>query len=155
MYAKIVSGVVDRFPYTQSDLLQDNPNVSFPQNMSDAILESHGAHRVHILSEPKFDHRTQKIAKQDRPVFSDGRWVLGWDVLQKTAEEEAQSTALLTDNATRLRNELLQQSDWVVIVAQERGNPVPKAWTTYRQALRDITDQAGFPDNVIWPTKPD
>lgn len=24
----------------------------------------------------------------------------------------------------------------------------------YRQALRDITDQAGFPDNVTWPTKP-
>ena len=26
--------------------------------------------------------------------------------------------------------------------------------TAYRQALRDITGQAGFPDNITWPTKP-
>lgn len=28
-------------------------------------------------------------------------------------------------------------------------------WTTYRTALLDITDQAGFPHNVTWPTKPE
>lgn len=27
--------------------------------------------------------------------------------------------------------------------------------TDYRQALRDITDQAGFPNNITWPTKPE
>ena len=27
--------------------------------------------------------------------------------------------------------------------------------TTYRQALRDITDQAGFPTDITWPTKPE
>lgn len=27
-------------------------------------------------------------------------------------------------------------------------------WTAYRTALLDITDQAGFPHNVTWPTKP-
>ena len=27
--------------------------------------------------------------------------------------------------------------------------------TAYRQALRDITDQAGFPTNITWPTKPE
>ena len=27
--------------------------------------------------------------------------------------------------------------------------------TAYRQALRDITGQAGFPDNITWPTKPE
>jgi hypothetical protein len=26
--------------------------------------------------------------------------------------------------------------------------------TAYRQALRDITDQDGFPTNITWPTKP-
>ena len=28
------------------------------------------------------------------------------------------------------------------------------AWATYRQALRDITEQTGFPYSMIWPTKP-
>jgi hypothetical protein len=27
-------------------------------------------------------------------------------------------------------------------------------WIVYRQALRDITSQPGFPNNVVWPTKP-
>ena len=27
-------------------------------------------------------------------------------------------------------------------------------WTAYRTALLDITDQSGFPHNVVWPTKP-
>ena len=27
--------------------------------------------------------------------------------------------------------------------------------TAYRQALRDITDQAGFPEDITWPTKPE
>jgi hypothetical protein len=26
--------------------------------------------------------------------------------------------------------------------------------TTYRQALRDVPDQDGFPFDVVWPTKP-
>jgi hypothetical protein len=28
------------------------------------------------------------------------------------------------------------------------------AWATYRQALLDVPQQEGFPDNVTWPTKP-
>ena len=32
--------------------------------------------------------------------------------------------------------------------------PTSQAQIDYRQALRDITDQAGFPNNITWPTKP-
>lgn len=52
------------------------------------------------------------------------------------------------------RNLLLQQSDWtqlpdVSLTEEQKGN-----WVTYRQQLRDITNQPGFPDNIIWPTQP-
>lgn len=50
------------------------------------------------------------------------------------------------------RNTLLSSSDWT----QVADAPVDKAaWATYRQELRDITAQAGFPTEVIWPTKPE
>lgn len=50
------------------------------------------------------------------------------------------------------RNNLLSSSDWT----QVADAPVDKAaWATYRQELRDITAQAGFPTEVIWPTKPE
>jgi hypothetical protein len=53
------------------------------------------------------------------------------------------------------RNALLAASDWIVTASYERGEPVPEAWATYRQALRDIPQQAGFSHDVIWPTKPE
>lgn len=52
------------------------------------------------------------------------------------------------------RNALLVASDWVVTRATERAQPVPPAWLAYRQALRDITAQPGFPQAVVWPQQP-
>jgi hypothetical protein len=49
------------------------------------------------------------------------------------------------------RDRLLAASDWT----QVADAPVDQAaWAIYRQALRDVPDQAGFPENVIWPETP-
>jgi len=53
------------------------------------------------------------------------------------------------------RDRLLTESDWVTIRATDTGDPVPTEWQTYRQALRDITEQTGFPENIEWPEKPE
>ena len=50
-----------------------------------------------------------------------------------------------------LRNNLLNASDWTQVIDAQVDQA---AWATYRQALRDITTQAGFPLTVEWPTKP-
>lgn len=52
------------------------------------------------------------------------------------------------------RDDLLKETDWIVIKYLDIGDPVPQEWSDYRQALRDITEQAGFPGNVDWPTEP-
>jgi hypothetical protein len=157
MYAKIVSGVVEKFPYTQSDLLQDHPDTSFPQNMSDRVLEAHGMYKVRLLPEPSCDPVTQKAVKNDLPELSEYQteWVLGWHIRQKTDEEKAQYLSHLANQAVSLRNQLLQDSDWIVAVAYEKGDPVSPAWAEYRQALRDVPQQEGFPVDIIWPTKPE
>lgn len=58
----------------------------------------------------------------------------------------------LQSNFVRLqRNVLLSESDWT----QVADAPVDKAaWAIYRQALRDIPSQVGFPLDVVWPEKP-
>lgn len=49
------------------------------------------------------------------------------------------------------RNELLADTDWT----QVADAPVDQAaWATYRQALRDVPEQEGFPVDVVWPEKP-
>jgi len=52
------------------------------------------------------------------------------------------------------RDELLAETDWVVVKSQEAGEAVPAAWTTYRQALRDLPSNTSDPANPVWPTKP-
>ena len=51
------------------------------------------------------------------------------------------------------RDEKLQQSDWTVIRAVDEGNPIPTDWQTYRQQLREITNQTD-PFHIIWPVAP-
>ena len=49
------------------------------------------------------------------------------------------------------RDYILTASDWT----QVADAPVDTtAWATYRQALRDIPAQSGFPDNITWPQEP-
>lgn len=53
-----------------------------------------------------------------------------------------------------IRDANLKATDWVVIQSQETGEPIPDAWKTYRQALRDIPQNQTDPDAVVWPEKP-
>lgn len=60
-----------------------------------------------------------------------------------------------TDVATAAlirRQGLLIASDWTQL--PDVPLATKQAWTTYRQALRDITDQPGYPDNIAWPETP-
>lgn len=52
------------------------------------------------------------------------------------------------------RARLLAESDWVVARAAETGQPVPAEWAAYRQALRDVPAQPGFPGSIDWPAVP-
>lgn len=61
----------------------------------------------------------------------------------------------LADAARAQRDSLLTACDWVVVRAQELGEPVPQEWADYRQALRYVPEQAGFPDNIDWPEMPE
>lgn len=49
------------------------------------------------------------------------------------------------------RNQLLAETDWWAV--QDRT--MSQLEKDYRQELRDITTQAGFPLDVTWPTKPE
>jgi hypothetical protein len=50
------------------------------------------------------------------------------------------------------RDELLGVTDWIIVRSMDTGEPVPDNVKSYRQALRNITQQAGYPTNVVWPS---
>lgn len=64
-----------------------------------------------------------------------------WD-----AEANSRDAALMREE----RNSKLQATDW------RAGSDLTMSdeWKAYRQALRDIPAQAGFPNSITWPTEP-
>lgn len=84
-----------------------------------------------------------------------------------TAEEEAEADArdaawlAGADNRAaeanrEKRDNLLAETDWMTMRSADTSTPVPAAWHTYRQALRDITTHANWPnlEDADWPTEP-
>jgi len=49
------------------------------------------------------------------------------------------------------RDQLLAASDWSVLTDSPLSKTQKMAWIEYRQALRDVPNQDGFPENVIFP----
>jgi hypothetical protein len=91
------------------------------------------------------------------PVFTDYRDEEG--VLHSIESQEAAYRATKdAEQAKSVRSQRdaeLVKSDWMVIKASETGVALNADWAAYRQALRDITAQDGFPWNVTWPTQPE
>lgn len=74
-----------------------------------------------------------------------------WSVRHMTESEAENATADRASDVRRQRGFLLAETDWT----QLADAPVNSlAWANYRQALRDITAQPGFPWSVDWPTPP-
>ena len=71
-----------------------------------------------------------------------------WDA--REAEWAAGESDRKASEIREQRNSLLAETDWMA------GSDVTMSdsWKTYRLALRDITLQDGFPDNIVWPEKP-
>ena len=80
------------------------------------------------------------------------KWQVTWAQIE--VEVEKLKVELPLREVRIERNHRLTDTDWVVARATETSTPVPYEWRQYRQALRDITNTATSPDDVVWPTKP-
>lgn len=145
MYALVKNNAVAQYPYTVTDLRRAHPNVSFPVKPSDAALLEFGLHRVHPTAPPSTpEHR---VVVEDAPVLQNGQWTQTWVVRDRTADE----TQAQSDSVREHRTRLLAESDWT----QLPDAPVDSAaWAVYRQALRNVPNQVGFPWTVDWPVTP-
>ena len=66
----------------------------------------------------------------------------------------ASDAAWRTEALREERNRLLAETDWLITMHKEKGTNIPTAWKTYRQALRDITNDYTSLNDVVWPEKP-
>lgn len=157
--AFIENGAVTKYPASAVELRKKYPNTSFPSNLDSVDLTNFGAAVVVAVDLPTYDYNAEFI-EEGTPVFDGQQWNQVWNVVALTAEELQQRTANKARNVRDQRNEKLANTDWRVTYEVEKaavdglGIQLPTVWSDYRQALRDLTSQPGFPHNVTWPTEP-
>ncbi len=149
MYVKTINNEIQDFPYSLRNLREDNPNTSFPAKLSDEMLAEWGVYRIAYADKPTFAH-DEKVEANPEPNLIDGYWTLGWSVVPKTAEDIASEASSVRYE----RDAKLALCDWTQMPDSPLDDSTKASWATYRTALRDITEQTGFPTNITWPTAP-
>ena len=135
-YAQVTNGEITRINIS---LPTSIGNTSIPKGATG--LEAFGLYPI-VGDEPS--HTEQQRVAGPQYVF-DGSKVNRVFTVEAIPDEEKAAQVRAE------RNEKLTSSDWT----QMADAPVDKAaWATYRQALRDITAQAGFPRIIEWPVTP-
>jgi len=151
MYALLRNNQVEKYPFSLTELKKLFPNVSFPRNLGLlSNLDDFGVVTVNSVTPPTYDENLEYI-EQGTPQFVDGSWEQTWNVVPFTAQELEIRENSFSENVRLRRNELLADSDWTQLADSSADKA---AWATYRQALRDLPQQVGFPNNVTWPVAP-
>lgn len=138
-----------------------HPNTSMPQQLTEATINELGGDVV--FEGPQASGGTVYQYSQAAgveqiggkwytkyilgPVFTDGETT----AVEQEAAYKATKDAAQAASVRQQRSDKLADCDWT----QVDDSPVDKAvWATYRQALRDVTAQAGFPWTITWPDAP-
>ena len=150
----------------QGEIRKLNPNVSLPKVWNSNVYETLGIDPVFETPKPDTTGDYKVVVRNGVEQDSNNNWVQAWverDMFSDTTEdgvtttkaehEAAYQTRLDADAADSVRAERetkLKESDWMAL----SDVTMTAEWSTYRQALRDVPEQAGFPHTVTWPTEP-
>lgn len=134
---------------TESEFRSLHPDTSFPPQLTAELLDSFGADPV--LNGPQAQPTRYQVAFRDGVEEVNGQWFTKFSVADMDADAIASLDARQADSVRAERNRKLTASDWT----QVEDAPVDKAaWAAYRQGLRDVPLQEGFPWDVTWPVEP-
>lgn len=149
MHAKIKNNVVVEYPIV--NLRQYLSDTSLPADLTvDSGLPA-GFVYVRPAPIPEYDYNTQILVLDPQPRNVDGLWYSFYNAVNMNPQQLAEHIARQSQVVRSQRNQKLTESDWTQIA----DATVDKAaWAVYRQALRDISNQAGFPTAVTWPAPP-
>jgi hypothetical protein len=148
---------------SQGEIRKLNPNVSLPKVWNENVYEALGIDPVFETPKPDTTGDYKIVVRDGAEQDANDNWVQKWverDMFADTeeatkAEQETAYQAELDTNAAEAvradRDERLAKTDW----RASSDLTLSSEWTTYRQALRDVPAQSGFPHDISWPTEPE
>lgn len=132
-----------------SDLQRAFPNTSIPQAPSAEDLDALGVDPILEGAQPELN-RFQSATRSGPEQDSLGNWIWVYTATDWSEEAIAAATEQQWKSIRAERNRKLYDCDWT----QLPDAPVDTAaWATYRQQLRDVTNQLD-PFEIVWPTPP-
>lgn len=131
--------------YTE-DFIKATRIFGIPADADSSTILSYGFDLLPTESNSKANDTDVLVANKDES----NAWTSTWITASEWAATQAAQHRLVTIRAQR--NQLLARTDWT------QGKDIPDAvsskWAIYRQQLRDITAQPGFPNTIEWPQQP-
>lgn len=148
MYANVKNDTIIEYPLTEFEIKNRFQNVSW---VNGEFYPPEGYVVVNETEAPFYNYTTQTIIESEPELREDGYWYQTW-IVSELSDEKKQKHINDRWAVIRVeRNNKLQESDWTrlddVSIDKEQ-------WRLYRQALRDITEQAD-PFNIVWPIPPE
>lgn len=146
-----INTVTLEYPISETQIRQLFPNTSFSSQFNPPSPYA----PVFGIPEPVYNPDSQRI-EQTTPVMRNGKWEQAWKVVELSADQKTtkqQQKYLSASQTIRSdRNALLRDSDWTQLA--DTPGQIRAAYVAYRQALRDLPSQPGFPWEVTWPQQP-
>jgi hypothetical protein len=154
MYIKIENGQTVGYPLVQGNMEYLFPEFNFNQIVTPDMIAPLG-YAIYEFSTQPARPRYKKIQEGSPTLNSNGIWYQTWLVVDKTAEESAAEDAEQASLMRRDRDHRLMQTDWTQLPDAQITSERRQLFAEYRQQLRDVTAQPGFPWDINWPVKPD
>lgn len=152
---------------SQGEIRKLNPNVSLPKVWNSNVYDTLGIDPVLETPKPDTTGDYKVVVRDGVEQDANNNWVQAWverDMFSDTTEdgvtttkaehEAAYQARLDTEAAANVRSQRdqkLKDTDWMGM----SDVTMSTEWATYRQALRDIPAQAGFPNTITWPSEPE
>ena len=170
LFVEVATGT----PKTKVQLRQENKHMSLPEVWANATLDALGVARVTTVAKP--DVGEWQVAVKDGVEQVDGVWQEKWvtqEMFTEYTEEVTDENGVTTTvtHTVQAQIDAKVAADNAALEATERATrdnllkatdhyglsdvSMTEAMTAYRQALRDVPQQAGFPQTITWPTKPE
>ena len=126
MYIKVKKGQIDKYPYSISDLKSDNPQTSFPEQITDETLAEFDVYRVVESAPPQVDH-TKNVVEED-PNLVNGVWYQDYTVVDASPEEIAQRVADMNNEAKQNRINAYRDESDPLFFKWQRGEATEQEW---------------------------
>jgi Phage tail assembly chaperone protein len=152
-YILATGSTVIEYPYSIEKLRSDNPETSFPAVMSDSELSEWGVYPITEDPSPTVNEATEQ-AEQAAPALINDSWQVEWVISEASAEEQVIRTTKKAHEVRTLRDSGLKGSDFTQLLDFAGDANTKAKWGEFRQLLRDVPQQTGFPWDITWPVPP-